>query len=167
MIPDFKTYIRESIWSDLQDRSSGEVMRKEDDVNHLNFNDFFEYLTSHYKPNNLDYEIRKSMDFMNVNHHNILIPIEILQKEPQRPLCKSLRIEYNIDNNHTYIFIGKSLLEKYPELENILSKVYDTVSTSKSIRLVPKDGEVTNNKIVKLIDIILGTVKEPLLKKIS
>ena len=162
-----KKGLNESIWSDLQDRSSGEVMRKEDDVNHLNFNDFFEYLASHYKPNNLDYEIRKSMDFMNVNHHNILIPIEILQKEPQRPLCKTLRIEYNIDNNHTYIFIGKSLLEKYPELENILSKVYDTVSTSRSIRLVPKDGEVTNNKIVKLIDVILGIVKEPLLKKIS
>ena len=41
MIPDFKTFIKESIWSDIQDRSSGEVMRKEDDVNHLNFNDFF------------------------------------------------------------------------------------------------------------------------------
>ena len=167
MIPDFKTYITESTWGDMRRRAEGEQIRKEDDVNYLNFNDFFEYLASHYKPNNLDYEIRKSMDFMNVNHHNILIPIEILQKEPQRPLCKALRIEYNIDNNHTYIFIGKSLLEKYPELENILSKVYDAVSTSKSIRLVPKDGEVTNNKIVKLIDTLLGTVEEPLLKKIS
>lgn len=31
MIPDFKTYIRESIWSDIQDRNSGEVIRQEDD----------------------------------------------------------------------------------------------------------------------------------------
>ena len=30
MIPDFKTYINESIWSDIQDRSSGETIRKED-----------------------------------------------------------------------------------------------------------------------------------------
>ena len=30
MIPDFKTYIKESIWSDIQDRSSGETIRKED-----------------------------------------------------------------------------------------------------------------------------------------
>jgi len=30
MIPDFKTYIKESIWSDIQDRSSGESIRKED-----------------------------------------------------------------------------------------------------------------------------------------
>jgi hypothetical protein len=31
MIPDFKTYIKESIWSDIQDRSTGEVVRKEDE----------------------------------------------------------------------------------------------------------------------------------------
>ena len=30
MIPDFKTYIKESLWSDIQDRSSGETIRKED-----------------------------------------------------------------------------------------------------------------------------------------
>ena len=31
MIPDFKTYIKESVWSDLQKRGSGDVIRKEDD----------------------------------------------------------------------------------------------------------------------------------------
>ena len=35
MIPDFKTYIKESIWSDIQDRSSGETVRKEDEVGNL------------------------------------------------------------------------------------------------------------------------------------
>jgi hypothetical protein len=30
MIPDFKTYIGESIWSDIQKRSTGDVVRKED-----------------------------------------------------------------------------------------------------------------------------------------
>ena len=30
MIPDFKTYINESIWSDIQDRSMGKTVRKED-----------------------------------------------------------------------------------------------------------------------------------------
>ena len=30
MIPDFKTFISESIWSDIQDRSSGDTVRKED-----------------------------------------------------------------------------------------------------------------------------------------
>ena len=35
MIPDFKTFIKESIWSDMQDRSSGDTIRKEDDNNNL------------------------------------------------------------------------------------------------------------------------------------
>ena len=30
MIPDFKTFIKESIWSDIQDRSAGDSIRKED-----------------------------------------------------------------------------------------------------------------------------------------
>ena len=32
MIPDFKTFIKESIWSDMQDRSSGEIVRQEDEI---------------------------------------------------------------------------------------------------------------------------------------
>ena len=28
MIPDFKTFIKESIWSDMQDRSTGEKNKK-------------------------------------------------------------------------------------------------------------------------------------------
>ena len=32
MIPDFKTFISESIWSDIQDRSAGDTVRKEDMV---------------------------------------------------------------------------------------------------------------------------------------
>ena len=32
MIPDFKTFIKESIWSDMQDRSMGKTVRKEDKI---------------------------------------------------------------------------------------------------------------------------------------
>ena len=30
MIPDFKTFIKESIWSDMQDRGAGDAVKKED-----------------------------------------------------------------------------------------------------------------------------------------
>lgn len=33
MIPDFKTYLKESIWSDMQDRGTGEIKKKEDESN--------------------------------------------------------------------------------------------------------------------------------------
>ena len=48
MIPDFKTFIKESIWSDIQDRSMGNTVRKEDSVNNLDRNDFYDYLKNKY-----------------------------------------------------------------------------------------------------------------------
>ena len=51
MIPDFKTFIEESLWSEIQDRSSGDAIRKEDDVNLLDLDEFYEYIKEHYKAN--------------------------------------------------------------------------------------------------------------------
>ena len=41
--------IIESIWSDIQDRSSGEIVRKEDSVNLLDPDDFIAYVRKIYK----------------------------------------------------------------------------------------------------------------------
>jgi len=49
MIPDFKTYIRESIWSDIQDRSTGDIVRKEDDVNNLDMLGLLDYIQKKYE----------------------------------------------------------------------------------------------------------------------
>ena len=35
--------LSESIWSDMQDRSAGDVVRKEDDINLLNFDEFIDW----------------------------------------------------------------------------------------------------------------------------
>ena len=35
MIPDFKTYIRESIWGDIHRRNSGEMVRQEDGIGNI------------------------------------------------------------------------------------------------------------------------------------
>ena len=41
--------INESIWSDMQDRSAGEKIRREDDVNNLDLNEFYEYIKEQYR----------------------------------------------------------------------------------------------------------------------
>ena len=51
MIPDFKTFIEESLWSEIQDRSCGKAIRKEDDINILDLDEFYEYIKEHYKAN--------------------------------------------------------------------------------------------------------------------
>ena len=40
--------ITESIWSDMQDRSAGDVVRREDDVNLMSEEDFCDYLNDNY-----------------------------------------------------------------------------------------------------------------------
>ena len=41
--------LSESIWSDMQDRSTGEIVRKEDDIDLLDINELCEYLKNIYK----------------------------------------------------------------------------------------------------------------------
>ena len=49
--------LSESIWSDIQDRSTGETTRKEDDVNLMDKEEFCGYLQQNYKMLNAPYDI--------------------------------------------------------------------------------------------------------------
>ena len=40
--------LSESIWSDMQDRSAGDTVRKEDDVNLLDSDGLYDYINKHY-----------------------------------------------------------------------------------------------------------------------
>ena len=42
MIPDFKTYLRESIWSDMQDRGTGDLEKTEDTIPVEEIEDFID-----------------------------------------------------------------------------------------------------------------------------
>ena len=41
--------LSESIWSDIQDRSAGETIRKEDDIDLLDFEGFYKHIENRYK----------------------------------------------------------------------------------------------------------------------
>lgn len=48
MIPDFKTYLKESVWMDIHKQSTGDIERKEDNINNLSQDELFDYLKVHY-----------------------------------------------------------------------------------------------------------------------
>ena len=57
VIKTFSEFINESIWSDIQDRSAGDTVRKEDDINLLDRDEFYDYLKNKYnKISHLIYE---------------------------------------------------------------------------------------------------------------
>ena len=76
MVKTFKEFIGESIWSDIQDRSSGDVIRKEDSINHLNIKELYKYITDNYtiKDDQYDDTLEMSSNYI----HMVLVVVNIL-----------------------------------------------------------------------------------------
>ena len=158
--------IKESIWSDMQDRSTGEIVRKEDDIDHLNYEEFFVYLTEHYQPKNkkINEKIGGRTPIMDTNTIEIFIPIESIDD-----WIKTLMIVISKKNNSIVSMeTSSTIFDKYVNLEKMLSNNY-TISTSEhssKIYITPKK-KPTNQTVVDLIDIFIAVVDNPILKKVS
>ena len=165
MIPDFKTFIKESIWSDMQDRSAGETVRKEDNIDHLNYEEFFVYLTEHYQPKSKkdNEKIGGRISIIDTDIAEIFIPIEFINGS-----IKTLRIEMSKkDNSIVSIVVSPTLFNKYVNLRRMLDNY--TLHTSKyddGIYL-RSNKKPTNQTVVNLIDMFLDVVYNPILEKIS
>ena len=161
-----KKKTNESIWSDIQDRSSGETVREEDDVNHLGYEEFFVYLTEHYKSKSkkTNEEIGGRTSIMYTDIIEIFVPIESIDGK-----IKTLIIEMSKkDNSIVSIATSPTLFDKYVNLERMLNNRY-TLTTSRlssSIYLKPKK-KPTNKSVVDLIDTFLVVVDNPILEKVS
>ena len=159
--------ITESIWSDMQDRSAGETVRKEDDIDHLDIDEFIEYLKKSY-----DVCIYDPYDFgiheMYSDEHKCIIYIPIEKNDENetpnmgdRILTITVNLEHGGEGSITpnmYVFI------LYPrEIQKTFGDKY-IINTSKRT-LTPKDKIINNSVIVDVIDKLLGMVENPILKK--
>ena len=166
MIPNFKTFIKESIWSDMQDRSAGETVRKEDNIDHLDYEEFFVYLTKHYQPKSKkdNEKISGITPLSNTDTIKILIPIEYIDGR-----IKTLMIVISKkDNSIVSIATSQTLFDKYVNLERTLSNNYilNASKNTSNIYIKPKK-KPTNQTVVDLIDIFIAVVDNPILKKVS
>ena len=165
MIPDFKTYIRESAWGDMMRRSSGEIIRKEDDVNNLDFDDFCKYLQEKYPPTGRTkwgsrIKIEQRLDSRNTDISILIIPIIVIDD-----FCKSMVAEYNSKlRKYTRIKISESILNKCENIKEMLGDKYNVKKYSDFHSIVTMDGEITNNNIAELADIFLHAIDDPVLK---
>lgn len=67
MIPKFKTYLEESVWGDIRKKSLGLEPRVEEDVDRMNFDEFYAYIESKYK--NVTDNIDTSVCYGDAGHH--------------------------------------------------------------------------------------------------
>ena len=162
VIKTFSKFINESIWSDIQDRSSGDTVRKEDDIDHLDYEEFFVYLTEHYQPKSKkdNEKIGGRTSILATDIIEIFIPIESIDD-------KSTRLQINMSKKYNSIVLiaaSPALFNKYVNLEKMLSNNY-TINTSKNTIYITPKKKPTNKTVVDLIDIFLDVVDNPILEK--
>ena len=167
MIPDFKTYIGESTWGEMRRRSSGNTIRKEDDINLLDFYEFVEYLKNAYEIDDTTgfFEIGL-FPTMGTDIINVSIPIE--KKDiyvEQRYGNRMMSIGYNKSTEELVnIRPNKYVFELYPrELNKVFGDKFEIDHTD--FELKPKDGVITNSLCVEVIDKLLDMVERPILTK--
>ena len=137
----FKKFIEESIWSDMQDRSTGEVVRKEDDINNLDLDEFYTYIKNRYKIK-VEYIGPRAIGsgIGNVLGVNITEDIVLFYK-PKRGHILLSWTETKIP------------MSFFDELEDRF-KIENT-STMRRI-ITEKDGSCTNKTFVDTIEFFLG-----------
>ena len=156
-----KKHINESIWSDIQDRSCGKTVRKEDSIDHLDYEEFFVYLTEHYQPKSkkdID-KIGGRTSILATDIIEIFIPIESIDN-------KQTRLQINMSKKYNSIVLiaaSPALFNKYVNLEKMLSNNY----TLNNSRYLEPKKKPTNKTVVDLIDMFLDVVDNPILEKIS
>jgi len=135
--------IVESLWADLQDRSSGDVVRKEDDINHMDTYEFGEYLRNTY----ISQYPNDKIDYLD---HIIFMPF----LEKNRFIMYVLWIEFN-NNKIESISLPDNTVSKYNGIEDVFNlEGYSGNETR--ICVCPKDGsEITNSFAVEVIDYLL------------
>ena len=178
--------IDESVWSDIHKRSNGTQTRKEDDINHMNRDEFFDYLDEHYtytgKENPEFYGLRKSE-----RHQSIFIPIYQYGFAPF-----SIYLEFDADGGKflsVHPFKGRYIMIPYIRItENeqattytvepsVLSRLRQNFNVEevfdmrgfdriiKYLNIIPDDGgQPTNEFFLKVIDFINDNIEEPLKK---
>ena len=146
--------ITESIWSDMQDRSAGDVVRKEDDINLLDETGLVNYMKKVYMPPSPNDDLQiigggvnsgtiiASLFKTNEGHYNIIYQ-KMSESNPEItfPVCPDSGIEDLLKEHYTVISI--------PRYDN---KIY---------YIKPKDGsKITNKFFLEIIDFILDAIKD-------
>ena len=162
MIPDFKTYINESHWSEMNRRSQGIKTRREDDVNNLDREDFSEYLKRRYNVG--DDIIYNSSSTYSIN-------IKLLENE-----VRVMRLWImECDKPEKVLLIPNVLAITKSKLYEIIKDRYIFEITNEysrfeeKLKVLPKDknAKVDNKFIVSFIDDVIDNICPPFETKLN
>ena len=148
--------IKENLWADLQDRSSSEVIRKEDDVNLLDLDGLVDYIKKNYKSTTPKWNINALVSYDKM-YKSLCICLFELQSGYYGYLYFIHSLEspiITIDN--TFFDDDKNLLKD-------IEKKYTVLHMPHYVKVEPKTstGEITNKFFLEVLDFIISELKEP------
>ncbi len=149
--------LSESIWSDIQDRSSGDTVRKEDDINLLDRDGFYNYIMEHYKTVTEDV----TGPYAIINSENAdYINIPILEDETNT-LYRVIIWHFNTDERYITIPLRK-LFGVFVKLRDTFKLQSNEDRINPLFKVFPKDNKKVDNKFfLEVIDFIIDNTKEP------
>ena len=143
--------ITESIWSDMQDRSAGDTVRKEDDINLLDSDGLYDYINKNYKG---------IVPYAFITNIGGMLSVPIIRGTVH--IC----VWYSPESKIKTVSIGDGMIS---QVDGLLNLLYDNFSI-KEINgkhddeytlywISPKDGsEVTNKFFIDVIDFLLENI---------
>ena len=136
--------LSESIWSDMQDRSAGETVRKEDDINLLDSDGLYDYINKHYK---------RIAPFAFITNIGGMLSVPIIRGTVHN--C----VWYSPESEIKAVSIGDGMISQVDGLLNLLYDNFSIKEITGLYWLSPKDGsEITNKFFIDVIDFLLENI---------
>lgn len=162
-IKEFITNMRklsESIWSDIQDRSVGDTVRKEDDINRMKCDELYDLIYDTYEQINpfpVPLKSGESTSDKKIQYFSI-------------PIFKTNYKVYRLDAVFTNDKISNlSLMARDADVRDFKQALIDNfdviIRSDGGLKIEEKDGTLTNQTCMKLISVIVENAPEPYLIK--
>ena len=163
MIPDFKTYIGESVWGKVLDRGAGDSVRKEDE-----FNDLCEFIEKHYF---VGFVGMDDIEFKDDYIHIPIYKVVGLNSFSSVEIYKDEITFSSIDPNK---YNSQSLRKFVTYIKNDINQLFDKIKDTYSpkistfdglehwieFKIVPKDGKMTKEFCAEVIDFVLNNTTD-------
>lgn len=151
--------LNESIWGDLLDRSTGEKVKKEDDISHFNMRELYDYIFELY-----DWKAKSPLFLplvskTNLEHEYFSIPIF-------KANLKGYRIDVTFTNDKIKKVALLASINDIRDFKDVLMDNFKvTVRPDDALDIRTKEGEVTNQLCMDVIETIVENAPDPILKK--
>ena len=158
--PYLKRVMNESIWSDMQERGTGDMVKKEDDIDILDQDSFYKYITEHYRA------VYSSFSIDNMHKPQFDNEIHVPFINVYNDYTYNLVMKY-IDDG-PFVAINKDIMKEFPDIYRLLSDNYKIDHYIRFLCLNPLDGseKITNTFYLNVLDFLIDNLPDKYLKAV-